>query len=265
MTAENVTENGKWNVDQYSKFINERTRPAAELLSRVDLDTVLQAVDLGCGPGNSTVILKRRWQEANVVGLDNSEEMLVAARRDCPGIEFVLQDLSTWRAEPQVDLAFSNAVFQWVPDHKTLLPQLCAQLAPGGVLAMQMPHNHEARTHKSMREVACENKWSVDLTGVRNEPPVLDAQTYYDVLSPLMSNIDIWETEYFHVLDSIDSVVEWLKGTGLKPFLKPLTAEEQKTWLELYKEKLVGFLKQQVDGKVLLPFPRLFVVASRRK
>lgn len=115
-----------------------------------------------------------------------------------------------------------------------------------------------------MREVAAENKWSVDLSSVRNEPPVLDAQSYYDILHPSMSEIDIWETEYFHVLDSIDSVVEWLKGTGLKPFLKPLPPNEQQQFLERYKEKLSAFIRVQEGGKVLLPFPRLFVIGRRR-
>lgn len=260
MTASSLT----WSADQYAKFLNERTRPAIELLTRVALDAVSDAVDLGCGPGNSTQLLKARWPSANVCGVDNSAEMLAAAAKDHPDITFVTGDISSWSSAAPVDLIFSNAAYQWVPDHKTLLPRLAAQLKMGGVLAMQMPHNHEARTHASMREVAAEHTWSADLTKVRNEPPVLDAQVYYDVLSPLMGEIDIWETQYFHVMDSVDAVVEWLKGTGLRPFIAPLTADEKTKFLSLYAQKLSAFLPTQVDGKVLLPFPRLFVVARKK-
>lgn len=260
MTASSLN----WSVDQYTKFLNERTRPAIELLNRVDIDAVTDAVDLGCGPGNSTQLLKARWPSANVTGVDNSPEMLAAATKDYPQITFSNGDISAWSPAALVDLIFSNAAYQWVPDHKALLPRLSAHLRTGGVLAMQMPHNHEARTHASMREVAAEHTWSVDLTKVRNEPPVLNAQVYYDVLSPSMSEIDIWETQYFHVMDSVDAVVEWLKGTGLRPFIAPLTAEEQAKFLSLYAQKLASFLPTQVDGKVLLPFPRLFVVARKK-
>lgn len=261
-TARNA--GGKWNPDQYSKFLDERTRPAAELLRRVHLSEVESAVDLGCGPGNSTELLWERWPNADVSGVDNSQEMLDKAKQKYPAMKFVLSDIAKFKSEQLFDLIFSNAAYQWVPDHDTLLPALCKQLKPGGVLAFQVPHNHERRTHQSMREVAAEHKWSVDLSTVRNTPPVLSAQRYYDILCPSMYEIDIWETEYFHPLASVNEVVEWLKGTGLKPFLAPLTADEQAKFLDLYKQKLETFIKPQADGKVLLPFPRLFVVARRR-
>lgn len=259
-----VTETGKWNVAQYSKFLDERTRPAAELLARVEIDNPVEVVDLGCGPGNSTGLLIERWSKAHVVGVDNSDEMLASARNDYPALQFELADISSWKSASSVDVLFSNAAYQWVPDHKTLFPQLASQIRTGGFFAMQVPHNHERPTHRSMREVAAENTWSADLSKVRHQPPVLEAGEYYNILAPLMDRIDIWETEYFHVLASIDDIVEWLKGTGLKPFLKPLPEAEQKRFLELYREKLSVFITPRIDGKVLLPFPRLFVVARRK-
>jgi trans-aconitate 2-methyltransferase len=252
-----------WNADQYGKFIDERTRPAIELLSRVDLTEPVYIYDLGCGPGNSTVLLKGRWPDAHVVGIDNSESMLASARKDYPDIEFLAQDIAAWSPNKPADIIFSNAAFQWLPDHEKLLPQLASHLKPGGVLAMQMPHNQERPTHTSMRAVALEHNWSVDLRRVQQIQPILDARIYYDVLNPYMHDIDIWETEYFHIMDSVDAIVEWFKGTGLRPFLEALGKDEQQEFLNRYAARLKAHFKPQTDGKVLLPFPRLFLVARK--
>jgi trans-aconitate 2-methyltransferase len=259
MTSQSVT----WNAAQYAKFLNERTRPAIELLTRVNLAKLQCAIDLGCGPGNSTELLKARWPDAQITGVDNSPEMLAAAMKDHPDIAFASSDIGTWQPEAPMDLIYSNAAYQWVPDHKVLIPRLASHLKPGGILAFQVPHNHDFPTHIFMRAVAVENKWSVDLGSVRTHHSVLEPQEYYDLLSPLMTDIDIWETKYFHVMESVEAVVEWLKGTGLRPFLAALPADEQKTFLKLYADKLRGFLPHLKDGKVLLPFPRLFVIARK--
>jgi trans-aconitate 2-methyltransferase len=253
----------KWNVDQYSKFIDERTRPAAELLARISLETVSQAVDLGCGPGNSTALLKQRWPNANIIGVDNSDEMLAAARKEHPDLTFVHADISQWEPPSSVDLIFSNAAFQWVPNHEKLLARLARFLNKGGFLAMQVPNNHEEPTHTSMRRVATNHNWSVDLSQVRQQPPVLPAQAYYDILSPHLKAVDIWETRYFHLMDSFAEIAEWLKGTGLRPFLAPLRDDEKERLIHLYTQELEKLMQRQADGKVLLPFPRLFVAGCK--
>jgi trans-aconitate 2-methyltransferase len=253
-----------WDADQYAKFIDERTRPAIELLRRVELTDPTHIYDLGCGPGNSTAILKERWPQARVVGADSSSQMLDMARKDHPGIEFAEGDIVSWQPDAPADLIFSNAAYQWVPEHDKLFPRLVSYLKPGGVLAMQVPHNHEKMTHVSMRTVATENKWSVDLSDIRYIRPVLEAQQYYDVLCADATNIDIWETEYFHVMSSIEAIVEWLKGTGLRPFIEALAVNERAEYLRLYADELRKHIRTQADGKVLLPFPRLFVVARKK-
>lgn len=254
-----------WDAGQYAKFIDERTRPAVELLRRVELTAPTHIYDLGCGPGNSTAILKERWPKAHIVGADSSAEMLAMARKDYPDIEFAQHDIIDWQPDAPADLIFSNAAYQWVPNHDQLFTRLVSYLKPGGVLAMQVPHNYNKMTHVSMRTVASDNKWSVDLTQVRYVRPVLEAQQYYDLLCPHAGEIDIWETEYFHVMASIDAIVEWLKGTGLRPFIEVLTASERVEYLRLYADELKKHLPVQADGKVLLPFPRLFVVARKNK
>lgn len=252
-----------WNATQYSKFLEERTRPAAELVARVPIANVSTAVDLGCGPGNSTSVIKARWPGADILGIDNSEEMLEQARSHHPNFKFTMADLTTWEPTGRYDLIFSNAALQWVGNHNTLLERLMSYLNPGGVLAIQMPHNHNEVTHASMREVANEGLWSVDLSTVRNTPPILEARDYYDILNKSASEIDIWETRYFHIMDSVTAIAEWLKGTGLRPFLAPLSETAKERFMERYIEKLESAFPVQADGKVLLPFPRMFIIAKK--
>jgi trans-aconitate 2-methyltransferase len=189
--------------------------------------------------------------------------MLAAARKDHPEITFMHADISQWQPQSSVDLIFSNAAFQWVPHHEKLLARLANFLTEGGFLAMQVPNNHEEPTHTSMRSVATSHKWSVDLSQVRQQPPVLKAQAYYDVLSGHLKAIDIWQTRYYHLMDSFAAVAEWLKGTGLRPFLEPLRDDEKERFIQLYTQELERQMQRQADGRVLLPFPRLFVVGCK--
>jgi trans-aconitate 2-methyltransferase len=253
-----------WNADQYLRFADERTQPAVDLVARIELAAPRHIVDLGCGPGNSTALLKGRWPDAEVTGLDNSADMLAAARRDCPGVEFVEGDLESWTPDRPCDLVFSNAALQWVGDHERLLPRLLDAVADNGVLAVQMPRNHDFETHALMRRTAAEGPWRDRLTDARPPSPVKPPEFYYDCLALKSRRFTIWETDYIQIMDGIDAIVAWLHGTGLRPFLARLTADEQPAFLDRYKSLLADAFPPRADGKVLLPYPRLFFIATRR-
>ena len=252
-----------WDAAQYTRFEAERNRPIHDLIAQLP-DGVRRAVDIGCGPGNSTELLMRRWPEATVSGFDNSPEMVAAARERLPGVQFEVTDASSWRARgPAPDLLFSNAVFQWVPHHERVLPALVQQLAPGGSLAVQMPDNLREPAHLLMGEVGAKGPWAARLAGVqREERPAAD--WYLRVLRDAGATVDIWRTTYHHQLPGgMRAVVEWFKGSGLRPFLKPLSEAEQADYLARYEQALAGAYPMLPDGTVLLPFPRLFFIARR--
>jgi len=253
-----------WDAGQYLRFADARTLPAIDLLARIDLAAPQRIIDLGCGPGNSTALLHRRWPEAALTGLDADPDMLAAGRRDYPGIEFVQSDLANWQGNPPYDLVFANASLQWVGDHETLLPRLFGSVAAGGVLAVQMPRNHDFTTHALMRQVAAEGEWRDRLASARGPSPVNPPEFYYDRLAPESAPFTIWETNYIQVMDGIDSIIAWLRGTGLRPFLARLTTSEQSVFLDRYATLLAKALPCQADGKVLLPYPRLFFIATKR-
>lgn len=253
-----------WNPRQYLKFEDQRTRPARDLLAQVPLPQAGFVVDLGCGPGNSTELLAERFPGADVLGLDTSAEMLEAARRRLPTARFELADAATLTLPKPADLIFANAVLQWVPDHDALLPRLMAMLAPGGVLAVQMPDNLDEPSHVAMRETAMSGPWAdkvVDATRARAVLP--DPGVYYDMLMPHADRVDLWHTVYNHPLDGVPAIVEWVKGTGLRPFIDPLEGDERAQFLEEYAARLADSYLPRVDGKVLLAFPRFFIVAVR--
>ncbi|MBV8494165.1 MAG: trans-aconitate 2-methyltransferase [Alphaproteobacteria bacterium] len=254
-----------WDAGQYLRFADERTRPALDLLARIDLGAPQRIVDLGCGPGNSTGLLRERWPAAAITGLDASVDMLAAARRDYPGIDFVLGDIARWSPTELYDVVFSNAALQWVSEHEHLLPKLLDAVAPDGVLAVQMPHNHDFATHRLMRQVATEGPWRHKLAGARDPSPVKPPEFYYDCLAPRCRRILMWETNYIQVMDGIDAIIAWLRGTGLRPFLARLDEAEERQFLNRYAALLVEEFPAQADGRVLLPYPRLFFIATPRR
>ena len=253
----------EWDATQYLRFSDARTLPAIDLLSRIALSTARRVVDLGCGPGNSTAPLKARWPDAAVTGIDSSEELLAAARRDHAGIAFERGDIATWTAAKPVDVVFANASLQWVGGHDRLVPHLFEQIAPGGVLAVQMPRNHDFATHRLMRQVAAEGEWRDRLAGARDPSPVKPPEFYYDLLAPRAAAFTIWETNYIQVMDGVPAIIAWLHGTGLRPFLARLTATERPQFLDRYAALLAEEYKPQADGKILLPYPRLFFIATK--
>ncbi|QRG07127.1 trans-aconitate 2-methyltransferase [Xanthobacter dioxanivorans] len=253
-----------WNASQYLKFEDERTRPSRDLLAQVPRTDAAFVVDLGCGPGNSTELLAARFPAAEVLGLDTSPDMLAAARTRLPQARFELADASTFTLPKPADLIFANAVLQWVPEHAALLPRLLSLLAPGGVLAVQMPDNLDEPSHVAMRETAMAGPWAEKLERATRARTMLPAPgAYYDMLAPHAGRVDIWHTIYNHPLDGVAAIVEWVKGTGLRPFVDPLEGDERVQFLEEYAARLVDPYPPRVDGKVLLAFPRLFMVAVR--
>ncbi|MDM0043599.1 trans-aconitate 2-methyltransferase [Variovorax dokdonensis] len=253
-----------WNPSLYSRYEDERTRPARDLLARVPLQSAALAFDLGCGPGNSTELLVERFPDADVVGTDNSPAMLDAARERVPKARFELSDIASWRPEVRPTLIYANAVLQWVPDHATLLPRLLDALAPGGVLAIQMPDNRDEPTHRLMREVAALPEFAQqigDYTRLRTE--LLGLQGYYDLLAPMAEHFDIWRTTYQHPMASAASIVEWVRSTGLRPFIDPLSPPLRERFLAEYERRVADAYPVRADGQRLLAFPRLFIVATR--
>lgn len=251
-----------WSAQNYLKFEDERTRPARDLLAQVTVAAPKRVVDIGCGPGNSTELLRARWPDAKVSGIDTSPDMLENARARLPGLSFDLADAATWQPDVPVDVMFANAVFQWLPDHPAILQRLMGFLAPGGVLAVQMPDNIAEPSHRLMREVAAEPRFAEKLKNAARAP-LPPVASYYDWLTPLSARLDIWHTVYNHPLADAVAIVDWVTSTGLKPFLDPLEADDRHAYLADYTGRIAQAYPPAADGKVLLRFPRLFIVATR--
>ncbi|HEY4372153.1 MAG TPA: trans-aconitate 2-methyltransferase [Burkholderiales bacterium] len=252
-----------WSASQYTKFENERTRPVRDLVSAIPAAAARSVVDIGCGPGNSTEVLAARFPGAAVRGLDSSTDMIAAAKKRLPQFNFEVAGIEDWADPGPYDVILGNAVMQWVPDHARVFPRLVAKLAPGGSLAVQMPNNLDEPAHILMRETVNTGPWAQKLAGIERTARE-DARWYYELLKPLCADVDVWRTTYHHVLEGgAAGVVEWFKGSALRPFLDALDKSEQPEFLRLYQEKVAKAYKPLPDGSVLLPFPRLFVVATR--
>lgn len=248
-----------WNDSQYLLFADERTRAAAELLARVPVGDPELVVDLGCGPGNSTELLVRRWPQARVEGVDNSPEMLARARADLPSVRFVEADLSQYAPQEPPSVLFANAVMQWVPDHEAVLVRLLGSLADGGALAMQVPRNFDAPSHRLMRELP--GPWADAIAAVPPRPPVHSPERYYDLLAAQGAAVDVWQTIYEHVMPDPPAIVEWVKGTGLRPYLDAVPPAMREDFLAAYTEAIGQAYPARADGRRLFTFPRLFLVA----
>jgi trans-aconitate 2-methyltransferase len=254
-----------WSPSQYVKFEEERNRPIRDLLARIAGGPAARAVDVGCGPGNSTELLRRHFPDADIVGIDSSPDMIEAARKRLPGVRFEIEDIAAWRSSGPFDVILANASLQWVPDHAALLPALVARLAPGGRLAVQIPDNLDEPAHVLMRETAAAGPWASKLADASRAREVRrGADWYYRALRDAGARADVWLTVYHHPLrGGCGDIVEFFKSTGLRPFLQPLGEGERADFLARYRAALAGAYPEMPDGTVLLPFPRLFFVAIR--
>lgn len=254
----------KWDADQYLKFKQERTQPAVDLISRLVQEAPATVLDVGCGPGNSTQALSVRFPQADILGIDSSEAMITAAKAALPDLSFTLCDASTGLPAlgRTFDLVFSNACLQWIPDHPALLRALFDILTPGGCLAVQIPINYEQPIHKIIASVAASEKWDAKLPNKR-EFYTLRPENYYDLLSGLTDDFHIWSTIYFHRMRSHQDIIEWYRGTGLKPYLSALSAEDGKAFeADIYAEVVKAYTPQQ-NGEIIFRFPRLFFTAKK--
>lgn len=252
-----------WDPSVYLRYGGERLRPALDLLARIDAEAPARVVDLGCGPGNVTGLLKRRWPGAEVLGIDGSAAMLDKARQAAPGCRFEEADFGTWTAAEPADVIYSNAALHWLGGHEALFPRVLGQLAPGGVLAVQMPAMHAAPIRALQHEVAAHGPWAEALRDVGGAPPVLEPGQYWDILRPLCTELDIWETTYLHALTGEDAAVQWASGTSLRPFLDPLPEALRAQFLAAYTAAVAPHYPRRADGTTLLPFRRLFIIARR--
>jgi trans-aconitate 2-methyltransferase len=253
-----------WDPAQYLKFAGPRLRPALDLLQRIDLESPATVYDLGAGAGNVTRLIAARWPGARIVGVDGSAEMLAKAAAENPGIEWRQADLGKWQPDRPADLIYSNAALHWLDDHDRLFPAVFAGLAPKGVLAVQIPRNFGAPSHTSITETALRGPWRSRLEPLLRPSPVAEPGFYYDLLAPLAASLDIWETEYLQVLEGENPVKEWTKGTWLSPLLAALDEPERSRFEAAYAEQVAAAYPPRGDGKTLVPFRRMFLIATAR-
>jgi trans-aconitate 2-methyltransferase len=257
-----------WNPTQYGAFLDWRTRPSRDLVQRINLTAPRKIVDLGCGPGNSTSVCAERWPEASILGLDSSPEMIAAARAANPDRCWAVGDIGEWALQPlepeeQVDLIFSSAALQWVDDHGSVFPRLLEKLSPGGVLAVQMPA-YDAIPNRTMREMAASERWRKWFPdGRAREWRSHPLEFYYTALARRARMLDLWATEYLQIMPDVDGIVEWYKGTGLRPYLDRIENDEQRReFLSEHRSCLDTLYPASEAGGVPFLFRRLFIIAG---
>lgn len=245
-----------WDPDRYLAYADERGRPFLELLARVDAEDPATVVDLGCGPGNLTALLRRRWPAARITGVDSSPAMIDRARQ-VDGVDWQLADVTDWRGS--ADVVLSNATLQWVPGHLDLLPRLAASAREW--FAFQVPGNFDQPSHTLREELAAEEPYAAHTRGLPR-PGSHDPEAYYDVLAAEGFEVDAWETTYLHVLHGEDAVFDWISGTSLLPTRAALPADLFEQFAAELRRRLRAAYPAR-NGRVLLPFRRIFVVARR--
>lgn len=253
-----------WNSALYLKFRAERTQPAIDLAKRIDINNPKRIIDIGCGPGNSTHVLASQFAEASVLGVDNSMDMIEAARKTYPAIDFQLCDAS--KDLPAIgdtfDIVFSNACIQWIPNHHHLLPHMMGLLREGGTLAIQTPMNTKEPIHQIILELVASQTWAHKFSSPRIFYNLSPGE-YFDLLSDISSDFTIWETTYFHRMSSHQSILEWYRGTGLRPYLNALSERDRAVFEKDVLDEVVKAYPIQKNGEIIFRFPRLFLLATK--
>jgi trans-aconitate 2-methyltransferase len=253
-----------WNPDHYLQFDTQRTQPSIDLASHIHIEKPANIIDIGCGPGNSTHILFQRWPDAHITGIDNSAAMIEKAKTDYPGMDWRLLDAAKDRIEGKYDIVFSNAAIQWMPDHSALLKKFHDLLSDKGVIAVQVPLFWKMPLGRAISGLAEGVRWGSVLKGTSERFTFHDYSYYYDLLSPLCETIEIWETDYIHILDSRLSILEMISSTGLRPYLDRLKSDTDKEdFKTLVLDEIAKDYPLLKDGKVLFPFKRLFFIATK--
>lgn len=273
--TESSTANGRtvWDPETYMAFADMRSRPGLELIARIPYPSVEVIspeviVDLGCGPGHLTAVLARRWPEARVIGVDSSAEMLTRAesqfpRQQWPSIEWEHRDIAAWTPEYPVSILFSNAALHWLGGHDILFPRLMGMLSPGGVLAVQMPDNWDHPSHRLIGRLVADPRWKTRTAPVFLDHPLAEPEEYRAWLLPQSAAIDQWRTTYYQVLEGADPVLAWVKGSVLRPILAVLEPDESQEFLAQLADSYRTNLPPEPSGVTVLPFSRVFMVATR--
>ncbi|MHC8495147.1 methyltransferase domain-containing protein [Thalassospira sp. SM2505] len=264
--------NTYWDPARYGLFGNERLRPAIDLITRLPKAasgfSPRHIVDLGCGPGSVTAVLADAYADQGddtprIIGVDSSDEMLETARKRSENIRWQKADIAIWQPDDQVDLLFSNAALQWVPDHSHLFPRLMSFVRPGGMIAIQVPNNFLAPSHQLIGEAGIE--WRKEVAEAMHAARIMRPGDYFDVLAPSCDEIDLWQTQYCHVLNGPDAVYNWTSSTILRPVMAALPDDAARaSFTAKYKERLNQVYPIRDDGRTLFPFNRLFMIARKR-
>ncbi len=253
-----------WNSAQYLKFKNERTQPSVDLVKRIAIEHPKRIIDIGCGPGNSTAVLKQYYPDAYILGVDFSPNMIEKAKSDYPDMDFMLFDAEKdfHKLNGKFDIVFSNACIQWIPNHKKLLSEMMGILNPGGVLAVQIPFQFDQPVHKAIASIAANDKWK-SLIPFEKVFNILRENEYFDLLSEISSDFSMWKTVYFHRMPSQFGIIEWYRATGLKPYLEILSDDKKAEFENDVFEEIKQYYPVQQNGEVIFRFPRLFFTAEK--
>lgn len=253
-----------WNAEQYAKFIKERTLPSIDLANKISVENPREIIDIGCGPGNSTRVLKDRFPGAHIIGADYSQNMIDKAKGQNDGIDFMLFDANNDFSllNKKFDVVFSNACIQWIPNHRELIKNMMGILNDGGVLAVQTPMNYKEPIHRIIAELSTGGKWKNKFDNPRIFYNLTQSE-YFDLLSEVAADFSVWETIYCHRMPSHESIMDWYKGTGLRPYLEVLSEEDALEFEKDVYEEVVCAYPIQANGEIIFRFPRFFFTAVK--
>lgn len=258
-----------WDAKAYSRFLDLRTKPARDLLATIPHSFQPKIVyDLGCGPGNSTILLKERWPQADVFGLDSSPNMLAEARASYPDLNFIEDDIAKFKPAKKIDCLFANASLQWLDDHEILVPTLLKFLHPGGVLAIQMPNNFHTPAHQLIIQVLQQQPaWQHLLKNLRYKKmsePLYNLTWYYDLLTQAKAkHLQLWETIYYQEMSNYQEIFTWVKGSVLRPVLSNMDSKVEAQFTQAYIDAISKEYFFQTNGKILFPFRRIFMLGFK--